>query len=327
MRVQPFVLMILASILLALLWFSVGKKNPEGSATNRRLRLALNWVPEPEFGGFYEAERAGFFREQGLEVELIPGGSGQPVLQMLVSGQVDFGVSAADHLLIARSNGADVVGIFAALQTSPQGFMVHSELPINNIGEMLTSPLIENLAMQSGMPFVAFLSRQFTPTVRIVPYMGGVAHFLSSKNNAQQCYVTSEPLQAERAGVHPKTFVIADTGFNPYGSLVATQSKTLKAQPEMVRKFVIALRKGWQAYLDDPGPSNEIMIKLNSSIDTETAAIVAKRQERFVVSEFSKVHGLGAMDPARWLELRDQLATLSIISDAKLDSEAAFVNL
>src|ERR1700684_3655251 len=70
-----------------------------------RIKLALNWKPEPEFGGFYAAPYAKY----GLDVDILPGGAGTPTVQMVGAGSVDFGIVSADEIILARSHGNDVV--------------------------------------------------------------------------------------------------------------------------------------------------------------------------------------------------------------------------
>ena len=53
------------------------------------VKVALDWVAEPEFGGFYAARERGFFKQHGLDVTLQGGGSGVPVMQMVAAGQAD----------------------------------------------------------------------------------------------------------------------------------------------------------------------------------------------------------------------------------------------
>src|SRR5436189_4757994 len=45
-----------------------------------KIKVQLDWVAEPEHGGFYQAQAKGFFREEGLDVTLIPGGPGAFVM-------------------------------------------------------------------------------------------------------------------------------------------------------------------------------------------------------------------------------------------------------
>ena len=87
-----------------------------------KLKLALNWKPEPEFGGFYAAP----YSKYGLAVDILPGGSGTPTVQMVGAGSVDFGIVSADEIILARSHGNDVVALFAVFQDSPTGIMAHA---------------------------------------------------------------------------------------------------------------------------------------------------------------------------------------------------------
>ena len=57
-----------------------------GAASAENIKLTLNWKAEPQFGGFYEAERLGLFKAKKLNVSLKEGGSGSPIIQMLAAG-------------------------------------------------------------------------------------------------------------------------------------------------------------------------------------------------------------------------------------------------
>src|SRR5579864_2276835 len=89
------------------------------------ISITLDWKPEPEFGGFYQAQLEGAFKADGLDVQLKSAGAGAPTWQLVANGQTEFATTAADQVLIARARGADVVALFAVYQTSPQGIMVH----------------------------------------------------------------------------------------------------------------------------------------------------------------------------------------------------------
>src|SRR4051794_1238674 len=76
-----------------------------------KVSIALNWVPEPEFGGIYAAQQNGAYQKRNLDVTIKPGGAGAPTWQQVASGKVDFGVASADEVVNARANGADVVAV------------------------------------------------------------------------------------------------------------------------------------------------------------------------------------------------------------------------
>src|SRR4051812_47541938 len=53
-----------------------------------KITVQLDWVAEPEHGGFYQAKAKGFFKDAGLDVQIIPGGPNALVMQKLATGQV-----------------------------------------------------------------------------------------------------------------------------------------------------------------------------------------------------------------------------------------------
>ena len=285
--------------------------DPAGAA---RIKLALNWVPEPEFGGFYAARDGGAYKKAGLDVEIQGGGAGVPVVQMVAAGQADFGVVGADEVLTARDRGADVIPIFAVYQTSPQGLMVHASRGAKSIPDVLASG---TLALEPGLPYAAFLKKKHGfDKAKIVPYDGGVARFVADKDFAQQCFVTSEPIAAKQKGSDPQVFLVADEGFNPYIAVVITRRALFKEQPDRVRAFARATQEGWRAYLDDPAAANAAMGKLNASMSAETFAAAAAAQRPLIETDETKKRGLGTMTRARWDTLAKQLVELGVLAKA-----------
>ena len=295
------------------------KKKEETGATGTHVKLALNWVPEPEFGGFYAAREGGAYGKRGLDVEIQGGGAGVPVVQMVAGGQADFGIIGADELLTARARGADVLPVFATFQTSPQGIMVHASRGAKNIGDVLKSG---TLAIEPGAPYAVFLKKKFGfQSVSIVPYDGGVARFLVDPNVSQQCYVTAEPLAAKKQGGDPQVFLVADEGFNPYVGVLIVSRKAWTEHADRVRAFVEASREGWTSYNADPKPTNTVMRKLNASMDDATFAEAAAAQKPLTESADTQAHGLGSMTRDRWETLGKQLVELGIIDKAPAVTE------
>ncbi|AKT39203.1 ABC transporter substrate-binding protein [Chondromyces crocatus] len=279
-----------------------------------QVKFALNWVPEPEFGGFYAARESGAFAREGLEVELLGGGPGSPVVQMVATGQAEFGVAGADEILMARARGADVLPVFATFQTFPQCIMTHPERPVKSLAEVFAGGTI---AIEPGVPYAGWLKKKFGfDKVKVVPYDGGVAQFVASKEFAQQCFVFSEPLAARRKGVEPHVFLVADEGFNPYAAVVITRAALWKEKPDLVRALRRAAQAGWRAYLDDPKPANAAMGKLNTSMDAETFAAAADAQRSLVETSEAKEKGLGVMTRARWETLGNQLVEIGVLDKA-----------
>jgi len=307
--------------LLASVLFCLSSAVPAFAA--EKVTIALNWVPEPEFGGIYQAQIDKTYQKNGLDVTIKPGGVGAPTWQRVASGQVEFAVSAADDVIIAQSNGGDVVAIFAIYQNSPQGIMVHADRGLKELADVFKSG---TLAIEVGKPYSLFLEQKYgMGGIKRVPYTGGIANFLADKNFAQQCYIFSEPILARRQGADPRTFLIADSGYDPYGVII-TRRKLLNEKPNLVLAMVKSLEAGWTQYLLDPRAANEVMQKLNPNMDPETFALGAAAQAPLIQTENGEKRAMGSMRRERWETLIQQLKSLDLI-DSPPTAEACYVDL
>ena len=54
------------------------------------IKFQADWYPQPEQGGFYNALIKGYYKEEGLDVTIIPGGPYGNGLQMVASGAAQF---------------------------------------------------------------------------------------------------------------------------------------------------------------------------------------------------------------------------------------------
>jgi NitT/TauT family transport system substrate-binding protein len=281
-------------------------------AKQTALRFSLNWKAEPEFGGFYAAKLSGSFEKRGLNVEITEGGAGTPVVQMVANSKVPFGIAAADEVVLSQARGTDVVALFAVYQTNPQGIMVHPERGFKSLGDVFGAP--GTLAIQSGAPYTLFLQAKFANAkVKLVPYAGGIAQFLTDANYSQQCFVTAEPLLAKKKNKPTQSFLIADAGFNPYGTVVIARRQYIEKNPKQVRDLVDAIRDGWNEYLRAPESANAWMVKLNPAMDSETIKESAEVQKPFILAANTPNKELGKMSAERWTTLVNQLFELKLI--------------
>ena len=286
--------------------------------------LTLDWKPEPEFGGFYQAQLSGAFKSHGLDLQINSAGEGAATWQLVDTGKAEFATTAADQVLIARSKGADVVALFAVYQTFPQGIMVHKARGFTKIDDVFTSD--GTLAAEDDT-WLKFLNDKFpTPKVKLVSYSGGIGPFLAKPDYSQQCFVTSEPLQASAQGGDPQTFLIADAGYNPYTTVVICKGDLVKKDPAKVKAMVMACREGWRAYLADPAAANAEMGKLNKDMDAKTFADAAKAQAPLIETDETRKGVLGMMTAQRWALLGQQLVSLKVIDKAP-PPEACFVDV
>jgi NitT/TauT family transport system substrate-binding protein len=271
-----------------------------------KIRLALNWKPDPEFGGFYAAD----YKKYGLDVEILPGGAGTPTVQMVGAGSTEFGIVSADEIMLARSKGNDVVGLFASFQQNPVAIMAHESRNLASIGDVVKEG---TLAIQIGLPYARMLKQKYGfDKVKVVPSPAGdIGPFLNDEKFAQQCFMTAEPVAARRKGAKVKVFLVSDLGYNPYAQVMAASGDKLRKQPDVVKAMVAAVREGWRAYLDNPLPTNERMHALNPAMEIAVFTEIAEAQKPLI-----EAAELGKMTKERWEAMAQQLKELGDIPQA-----------
>ncbi len=301
-----------------------GMKGP--AAKTESVRIALNWKPEPQFGGFYAARRLDIDKQNGLELDSVPGGAGTPVGEMVAAGQYDFGIASADEVIISRARGSDVIALFASFQVNPQAIMTREERGFRSLEEVFRNE--GTVAMQKGLPYAVYLSRKYGSSIRaaIVPYVGGISNFLADAKHSQQCFVTSEPLLETKQGKKVRTFLVAESGFNPYTTVLITRRSILDKRPELVKSLVKTVRSGWERYLSEPLVVDQKMNELNPSIDLETFRASGLAQRGLILLPNSKGAVLGQMTKERWSKLSEQLRAMKMIETAP-HPESLFINL
>jgi NitT/TauT family transport system substrate-binding protein len=283
---------------------------PDATRGLRPVTLALNWFPEVEHGGFYAAQVHGFFRDEGLDVEILSGGPGAPVIQQVATGRCMLACSNADQVLLGRDQGAPVVAVMAAMQNSPHCIMVHRAAGIDSLQQLRGV----TLAVGSGKPLAKYLLHKLGDAqLTIVPYQGNVGLFLQRPDVAQQAYVFSEPFVAQEQGGDPQCLLLSEIGFNPYASLLVVHQDLLDRDADLVARVVRASVRGWQQYLENPDRTNQHILQLNAELSPGMLAYGAREIRALCLPAGMPPSQLGGMSATRWEQLSAQLDEIDLL--------------
>jgi NitT/TauT family transport system substrate-binding protein len=271
-----------------------------------RVVFMTDWKPEAEQGGFYEAQALGLYAKHGLDVQIRSGGTGANPQQLMAAGAVDMAIGSNSFFVLNLVKaGAPVVAVMASYQKDPQVLILHPEDKAAGLADLKDRPIMISDASIDTM--WAWLKGKYGfEDKQIRKYSGNPAPFLVDKTAIQQGYATSEPLTIEKAGgFKPKLFLLADSGYSTYGSLVLVKGDWVTRKPEVVKAFVEASIEGWKAYMSgDPAPADALIKKGNPDMTDEILAYARDRMKEFGIidSGDTKTMGIGAMTDARWAE-------------------------
>jgi NitT/TauT family transport system substrate-binding protein len=269
------------------------------------VRLVTDWYPQPEHGGFYYALLKGYYREVGLDVEILPGGPNAFPVQRIATKAADFGMGSTDDVLLANDRGIPVVAVAATLQHDPQGLMVHESSPVKNFTDLEG----RTVAITPGTAWFPYLIQRYgLKTTRERAHNFSIGSFLRDPDYIQMCFVTSEPFFAAEAGVKARVLLISSSGFDPY-RVTFTRREVLAQHPERVRAFVTARIRGWKGYIEDPAAVHAEIRRRNPELTPAKMdySYRALKQGNFVHGDTAQGEAAGRFSEARW---RFQFKTL-----------------
>ena len=276
--------------------------------------LQADWYPQPEHGGFYTALVKSYYRDQGLDLEILPGGPYISVEKQVASGAAQFGMGSSDKTLESIANGQPLIAVAATMQHDPQGIMVRKDSPVRSFADLNG----HTVAIKVGSTWWEYVVKRYQlNNVHEVPAMMNVANFVADPAYMQQAFATSEPFFAREAGVETRVILTSDAGYNPY-RVVFTTRDFLAQNPEVVGKFVRASLRGWREYLNDPSAAHAAIARLNPALNANWMQFTwqALRDGHFVTGEDPSGAQLGQMDPKRWETMYQQLLDLKVVEKA-----------
>jgi NitT/TauT family transport system substrate-binding protein len=94
------------------------KSSTPSSGALTKVKLQLQWVAQAQFAGYYAAADQGYYKAQGLDVQIIEAGTDTVPQKVLADGQVDYALAWVPKALASREAGADIVNVGQVFQRS-----------------------------------------------------------------------------------------------------------------------------------------------------------------------------------------------------------------
>lgn len=289
-RLSPLVAVLAATLLVA----GCGEKEENTAVPDaQQLRLMLDYYPNADHAGIYEAKAGGAFERAGLDVELQTPSDPAAPLKLLAAGKADIAISYEPEVLLARDKGLKVVSIGALVQRPLTSIMAvpPAEEPKDkeDKGEGADEPRPDGVRSvadlegktvgTAGIPYQsAYLKtildqagidpgsvREVNVGFNLVPAM------LSGRVDATLgAFWNVEGVELERAGRDPVIIPVDDAGVPEYDELVlVAREDDARERGAMLRAFLRALAQGHETLRDDPQAGVDALIDANPDLDRE----------------------------------------------------------
>jgi NitT/TauT family transport system substrate-binding protein len=265
-----------------------------------KVRMACWSQPISEQANVFAAQEFGWFKEQGLDFEFVPGAGGGEALKHVLAGNADFAFTNVEPILFGVEQGAQVQVVY---NIYPKNVFNVVSLKAKNITKPqdLKGKRVGVYSMASGTRhnLLVILQTVGLKESDVEVVATGVLNFgplLEGKVDATAATDTGL-WAAQQKGLGEVNVLWARDYLDIPTDVFAVRGEAVRKQPDLIRRFLRAYRKGSQWMLENPGKAAELAVKYaTDGQDVNRNLEIIKIRNTSTVSEGTKKSGLGSFD-------------------------------
>ena len=283
-----------------------------GGAGPQKVTLQLQWFTQGQFAGYFAAREQGFYKDQGLDVQIKEGGVDIVPQTVLAQGQADYAIAWVPKALASREQGAGITDVAQVFQRSGTYQVSFANKGIKSAAD-LKGKKVGNWGFGNEFElFAGMTNAGLKPAtdVTLVQQQFDMQALLSGEIDAAQAMSYNEYAQVLEAQnpqtgklYQPTDFSVIN--WNDAGTAMLqdaiwanTEKLSDPAYQDTTVKFIAASLKGWAYCRDNPESCRDIVVKAGSTLGAS--------HQLWQVNEINKLiwpspaAGVGTIDEAAW---------------------------
>ncbi|MBB6098365.1 NitT/TauT family transport system substrate-binding protein [Deinobacterium chartae] len=289
------------------------------ASAQQKVVVGLGYIPNVQFAPFYAAEKRGFYKAEGLEVEFRHGYVSE-LVPLLLQGKLDYVVGDAEDAVFARAQGAPLRYVMAMYQRLPVTIFSLPAERIESVRDLRGKVIgIPGAFGSSYTALQALLAKNGLKEsdVRLNPIgFTQIDAVRAGKVDAAVGFVNNEVVVLREQGVKVNALDLS-RAYPMVGSGVIASEKTL-ASVAGVKKFLRASQRGLAYTLANPQGAYQDSLPYIGSAAGAGQLEVLKASLPYMRSAYTDKNGLGYSDPAAWASAVNFLKSLGRLkSDVK----------
>jgi NitT/TauT family transport system substrate-binding protein len=331
MRKISLISLIATFLSVALIFTSCNSCSNSKNKSNElaKINLRLQWFSHSQFAGYIIAKEKGYYKEYGLDVNILSGGPDLKPQITVATGTDDIGIGVPNQIIAAQSNGVPIVIIAQIFQDSPNRYILKKENSIKQLSD-LKGKKVGLWLGGDEVEFIAMLKTQgmSEKDIEIIPQAFSVVPFIQDQYICSQVTSYGEMnFLALKGWTQDKLQVLSPKDYNSaiLGDLIFCRKDYIDKNKENVTKFLEASIKGWQFCISNPDEALQIILKSNSELSKDEQVLVMKSVIELVTTGDAAIHGIGYINP-KDLENAERILFESKQIDRRVDISKVYDN-
>lgn len=288
-----------------------------------QVSIRLNWYLGGLHTPFYLGKERGYYKDEGIDFTINEGRGSANTVQVTAAGSDTFGLADSASLMLLAAKGAEVKAVMSLINTSIFGVISLEENGIKTAKDLEGKRLAITAGDALTQLFPAIikynnLDKSKITLVQVDP-AGKVVSLLEKRVDALLGGLDDQFFLIKAKGFKPTGLSFAENGANTIGMVILTQDATIRDKPDMVRRFVKATVRSWEAAKADPDAAVAAAAKTKPDLNLASQKEQLEKDLTFVESQATKGKTIGWGAPSDW---EKTMAILTEYRDLKTDKPA-----
>jgi polar amino acid transport system substrate-binding protein len=237
----------------------------------QKVSLQLHWKQQFEFAGYFIAKEKGFYKDVGLDVDILEYQNGINLADTVTKNEHSFAIGYSSTIL-DEINTNKIILLSANFQSSPHVLVSLKSSNINSIQDFKNKKIMIDSEATKSAAFITMLQANgisFDDMILQDPSFK-VEHLIDGTTDLASYYYTNETYTLDKKAIAYNIWDPKDYGFDFYSDILFTSKKELNDHPQLVENFRAASLKGWQYAFEHIDETTEIILqKYNSQNKTQ----------------------------------------------------------
>jgi len=300
-----------------------------GGLTKVTVRLAFNY--NGHRSPYLLGVDKGFYREAGLDVEVLEGKGVTSSMQLVAGKQDTFTIVDPPSLMLGAAQGMPVKQVAQLYQVSPNALISWKDQAIVRPADLAGKSVATLQGDTTTTMLYALLAKNKVPrsAVQIMASDGGTRNqaFLAKRTQAITGFTNDSYLGLSALTDNGLTcFAYSDFGIDTMGDGIAAHSDTVASSPEIVRGFVQASIRAYKYALEHPEEAVASLIKRAPALKAEVEVAKLKATAPLLQAKGNAGHPIGFSDKARWKEAQALMAEFGGLGKTVPDVSVFYTN-
>lgn len=304
----------------------------EAPAELDELTLQLKWLPQSQFMGYYVAAAKGYYEEEGIDIEILPGGADIIPEQQVYNGVADVGVTWVSTLMKYQEKGWEVVEVAQIFQKSAMllvskaatGIEAPADLAGKKVGSWFGGNEYEIYALLEANG----LDRE--ADLELVQQDYTMNQLLNDEVDAASAMIYNEYGLLLESGIDSSELNVLDMNDEGVAMLednLFVTKEWIAENEELFVRFLRATIKGWADACADPAAAGQIVYDVDQSVSLEHQVYMAEEIAKLVVPEGFDPANIGFMDMDAVQQTADLGLKYGLLESEAVISEDTFTSM